>query len=91
LAPANQFVQVQLWGRLFKTKSFLNWSMNEKVATHFVDINLMIDINGSRVLSQYGNCYWFHINLSEGDQCHVMRYFQYLLLGLLVFSHIQSW
>lgn len=66
LAPANQFVQVQLWGRLFKTKSFLNWSVNEKVAGTFVDANLLIDINGYRVLSQYYNGTG-NLNLSEGD------------------------
>lgn len=65
LAPAKQFVQVELFARLLKTASILNWTIDQK-GDPYLDNNLIIDVNGERVVSMYfpgsGS-----LNLSAGD------------------------
>jgi len=65
LSPLKQFVQVELYARLFKTNSFLNWSILQK-DTPFVDANIYIDVNGTRIVSETDPGSGT-INLSTGD------------------------
>ena len=65
LAPANLFVQVELYARRLRSNSILNWTCDQ-LNHPLVDANLFIDVNGNRVVSEY-NDNSGTLNLKEGD------------------------